>query len=83
MSEPKVTECFTKATDTGFPSMKVDPIKWTSRADACSILWREDYDAMRKELEELRAFVKQLGDYAAYGEFGKKRLGVAEREEEK
>jgi hypothetical protein len=85
-SEPKVTECWMDSDKDGCPDVYEDisissteyfPFKKTV------VLWREDYDAMRTELENLRTFVQQLGDHAAYGEFGKKRLEFAEREGEK
>jgi len=56
MSKPKVTECLTEAVPT-----QENP-EWLDVLDVqvngyrpAILLWREDYDAMRKELEELRA----------------------------
>ena len=53
MSEPKVTECWTEETREGYPHQDTDAgeSEWNRRA---ILLWREDFDAMRKELEELR-----------------------------
>jgi len=58
MSKPKVTECLTEAVPT-----QENP-EWLDVLDVqvngyrpAILLWREDYDAMRKELEELRAKV--------------------------
>ena len=86
MSEPKVTECWMESDRDGCPNVYED-----AAISSCEyigytpaiVLWREDYDAMRIELENLRTFVQQLGDHAAYGVFGKRRLEVAEREKGK
>lgn len=60
MSKPKVTECLTEAVPT-----QENP-EWLDVLDVqvngyrpAILLWREDYDAMRKELEELREWKEQ------------------------
>ena len=61
--EPKVTECWAAINIDGAPMLEgvaefaeVDPI---IKERQCILLWRKDYDAIRKELEELRQELKQ------------------------
>lgn len=53
--EPKVTECFAEvvATQDNPEWLDVQGVQVTGYRPAI-LLWREDYDAMRRELEELR-----------------------------
>ena len=56
MSEPKVTECWAIESDDGSPTTDfIFAKKDAQQRDAAAVLiWREDYDAMRKELEETK-----------------------------
>lgn len=55
-NEIKVAECWTISEDDGRPDWADchEAGIWEDSRRAI-LLWREDYDAMRKELEELRA----------------------------
>jgi len=56
--EPKVTECWMGNDCDGCPDVFDDLAVSSTDAPGYSpaiVLWRDDYDAMRKELEELRA----------------------------
>ena len=83
MSEPKVTECWAKEgwtpadrVFTGHPMLLcIAHDQFTSNHRPAILMWKEDYDAMRKELEELRkelrikalnemvAISQEIGDY--------------------
>lgn len=54
MTEPKVTECWVEDLGEG-PETRVVLDYAGSWTRPAILLWREDYDAMRTELEELRA----------------------------
>lgn len=55
MSEPKVTECSAYCIPGGPP---IYSSLSEGHHNNAILLWREDYDAMRKELEELREYRK-------------------------
>ena len=60
MSEPKVTECWADLDSYGCPESLDVLEKEAIGYRPAILLWREDYDAMRKELEELRKNYNEL-----------------------
>jgi len=61
--EPKVTECWAKEKweapegFLGYPLLLcLSPVEASPNYRPAILIWREDYDAMRKELEELRRY---------------------------
>tara|TARA_R110000868_G_scaffold104141_2_gene286557 strand:+ start:957 stop:1226 length:270 start_codon:yes stop_codon:yes gene_type:complete len=88
VSEPKVTECWTTpmAMAQQYPSIcNATAATFDEPYRPAVLIWKEDYDAMRKELDNLReykkwheAYKKTLGTLGVWGEFGNPRLTTEE-----
>lgn len=68
-TEPKITECWTIEENTGCPSalLAVKAESGFATEDRPAVLlWRSDYDAMKKEIEELRVAAKRLDKIEDY-----------------
>lgn len=67
--EPKVTECWALS-DGGIPYIDFAYCPEDERVSKelipAILLWREDYDALLKELEELRKYNQDREEYDAY-----------------
>jgi hypothetical protein len=60
VAEPKVTECWAwQENEEGRPHIEATRLP-THGSDPAILMWKEDYDAMRKELEELREWRKAV-----------------------
>lgn len=69
--EPKVTECWAKEKweapegFLGYPLLLcLSPVEASPNYRPAILLWREDYDAMRTELEELREEIKSWREFS-------------------
>lgn len=60
IKEPKVTECWTILQDDGSPMAFVSGCQEEVAFQPAVVLRREGYDAMRKELEELKAWKEEM-----------------------
>lgn len=63
--EPKVTECWSIKDKDGRPFPFASGCREEDGFLPAALLWREDYDALRKELETKTAAIESLQDYVA------------------